>query len=214
MKKGKDFQGKKLFGYDGDFYTYTGKLFDLCLVSVYWLLGCLPVVTAGASFCALYGAVTRSLRQDRDSVTRQFWRIYRQNLLPSLPLTLFYGGGGFLLLLNMGILHARTDSLWGAFFIALYGVLLAVFGAAACYAFPALSRFQMPFAWFLKLSFYMAVRHLPVSILLLAILGGAYLALLNQMALFWILPGAAAWAASALLEPLLDRHMPKEEEKE
>ena len=211
MKKSKDTAGRRLFDFDGNFYTYTGKIFDLIVVSVYWLLGCIPVITIGASFCALYAAVTKSVRHDRDSISKQFWHAYKQNLLPSIPLTLIYGGVIFAMLLNIGILDAKTDSLWGLFFIVLYAFTIVFFFVSACYVFPALSRFAMPTGWLVKLSFYMAVRHLPISILLFLLFAVSYLALLYQMALFLLIPGIVSFAASAMIEPLLERHVPKEE---
>lgn len=211
MKKSKDTAGRRLFDFDGNFYTYTGKIFDLIVVSVYWLLGCIPVITIGASFCALYAAVTKSVRHDRDSISKQFWHAYKQNLLPSIPLTLIYGGVIFAMLLNIGILDAKTDSLWGLFFIVLYAFTIVFFIVSACYVFPALSRFAMPTGWLVKLSFYMAVRHLPISILLFLLFAVSYLALLYQMALFLLIPGIVSFAASAMIEPLLERHVPKEE---
>lgn len=211
MKKSKDTAGRRLFDFDGNFYTYTGKIFDLIVVSVYWLLGCLPVITIGASFSALYAAVTKSVRHDRDSISKQFWHAYKQNLLPSIPLTLIYGGVIFAMLLNIGILDAKTDSLWGLFFIVLYAFTIVFFIVSACYVFPALSRFAMPTGWLVKLSFYMAVRHLPISILLFLLFAVSYLALLYQMALFLLIPGIVSFVASAMIEPLLERHVPKEE---
>ena len=89
MKNVKGNTEKKLFGFEGGFYTYTGKIFDLIVVSIYGLLGCLPVITIGASFCALYAAVAKSVRQDRGSISGQFWHAYRRNLLPSIPLRYF-----------------------------------------------------------------------------------------------------------------------------
>lgn len=213
MKNVKGNTEKKLFGFEGGFYTYTGKIFDLIVVSIYWLLGCLPVITIGASFCALYAAVEKSVRQDRGSISGQFWHAYRRNLLPSIPLTLIYGGVMFVMLLNIGILGAETDSLWGLFFMVLYALTFVFFLVSACYAFPALSRFDMPAGWFVKLSFYMTVRHLPVSLLLLALFAVSYLALLNQPALFLLVPGVVSCLSSVLLEPLLDLYMPREEEK-
>lgn len=91
------------------------------------------------------------------------------------------------MLLNIGILDAKTDSLWGLFFIVLYAFTIVFFIVSACYVFPALSRFAMPTGWLVKLSFYMAVRHLPISILLFLLFAVSYLALLNQMALFLLI---------------------------
>ena len=211
MKKQNKSFGKKMFDFDGNFYTYTGKLFDLLVVSVYWLIGCIPVITIGASFSALYAAVTKSVRHDRDSVSAQFWHAYKQNLISSIPLTLIYGGVIFLMLLNIGILHAKTSSLFGLFFIVLYTLVIVFFIVGACYAFPALSRFAMPSGWFVKLSFYLTVKHLPVSLVLLAMFAAAYLALLAQPALFLVIPGAVSCVSSYMIDPLLDRHMPEED---
>ena len=198
-----------MFQFDGNFYTWTGKIFDLILVSIYWLIGSVPIITIGASFAAMYAAVTRSVREDRGSVTSRFWSAYRKNLLPSIPLTLIYGGVLFLLLLNIGILRAKTTGLFGLFFMVLYFAVLVLFVISACYAFPALSRFDMPYGWFVKLSFYMTFRHLPISLILLAMFAAAYFALLAKPAFFIVIPGIVSCVSSTMLEPLLDKHMPE-----
>lgn len=209
MDKRRMFQ--ETFGYEGALYVYTGKIFDLMAASVFWLLGCLPVITAGASFAALYAAVSRSVRRDEGTVGARFWKSFRQNLRPSLPVWLGAGGALFLLLLNVGIISSHTESLTGLFFIVFYLLLTAFVVTVCCYAFPALSRFDMPGGWIVKLALYLTVRHLPTSLLLLALFAAAYLLLLWQPLLFFIVPGVAALSASALLEPVLERHMPSEE---
>ncbi len=211
MKKTGQSSERRMFDFDGNFYTYTGKIFDVMLVSIYWLIGCIPIITIGASFSALYAAVTKSVRCDRDSVTRQFWHAYKQNLVSSIPLTLIYVGVIFLMFLNIGILDARLRNLFGIFFMVLYALVIVLFIIAACYAFPALSRFDMPSGWFVKLSFYMTVKHLPVSLVLFGLFAVSYLTLLARPALFMVIPGAVSCVASYMIEPLLDRHMPKEE---
>lgn len=211
MKKAGQSSERRMFDFDGNFYTYTGKIFDVILVSIYWLIGCIPVITIGASFSALYAAVTKSVRHDRDSVSRQFWHAYRQNLIPSIPLTLIYVGVIFLMFLNIGILDAKLRNMFGIFFIVLYALVIVFFIIAACYVFPALSRFAMPSGWFIKLSFYMTVKHLPISIVLFAVFAVSYVALLAKPTLFMVIPGAVSCMASYMIEPLLDRHMPKEE---
>ena len=190
-----------------------GKIFDLMMASVLWLLGSLPIVTIGASNSALYAAVSRSVRMDIGTVPAQFWKSYRRELKSSLPVWIGFGTAAFLLLLNIGIVRNKVEGLAGIFFVMFYGFLTLLLIAACCYAFPALSRFDMPPGWIVKLSFYLVIRHLPVTVLLLALSAGAYLLLLWKIALVLIVPGAAMLAASFLIEPILARHMPKEEEK-
>lgn len=47
----------------------------------------LPLVTLGASAAALYYALAKSVRRGRGSPWREFFRSFRQNLLPGLGLT-------------------------------------------------------------------------------------------------------------------------------
>ena len=199
---------RQAFEFDGNFYTLTAKCFDLMALSLYWLAGCLPVVTAGASFSALYAAVSRSVRQDVGTVSQKFWTAYRRDLKASIPLGLLALGA---LLLNTGILLEKASGPAGLFFVLFYGLAALVLLTAACYAFPALSRFDMPVGWIVKLSFYLTFRHLPVSLLVLMLLAVSYLALLRAPMLFLIVPGMSALVSSFLIDPLLDRHMPRED---
>ena len=96
----------------------------------------------------------------------------------------------------------------GLFFMMFYGFLTILLIIACCYAFPALSRFDMTAGWIIKLSFYLTARHFPVSLLLLALFAGAYLLILWKVLLVVIVPGAAVLLASFLIDPILDRHMP------
>ena len=69
----------------------------------------------------------------------------------------------------------------------------------------------LPIWWIVKLSFYLTFRHLPVSLLVLMLLAVSYLALLRAPMLFLIVPGMSALVSSFLIDPLLDRRMPRED---
>ena len=105
--KRKQTETRRFFQFGGDFYAYSEKLFDLVALSVFFVLGSLPVVTMGASFSALYHAVVRSIRQSDGSVSHQFWRAWKRDLRQSLPVWLTVAGALFLLLLNVGILREK-----------------------------------------------------------------------------------------------------------
>lgn len=210
MKKSSGGRFDSFFGFDSPFYEWTSKAFDLLAISVFWFLGCLPIITIGASCSAMYAAVSRSVKQNIGHMSSEFWKAYRRDMKDSLPIWLAYAGAIFLLLLNIGILRELTSGLFGLFFMVLYAIVILLFIVACCYAFPALSRFDMPAGWIVKLSLYLTVRHLPVSLLLLLIFAAAYLLIFWQPMLVIIVPAVATLLASFLTDPILDRHMPKE----
>lgn len=46
---------QKLFNPDNPLMITVTQITDCIFLSMFWMLGCFPVVTAGASFAALYG---------------------------------------------------------------------------------------------------------------------------------------------------------------
>lgn len=201
-----------LFDYEGGFYHYTGKACDVMLLSLLWLLGSLPVITIGASFSALYAASSRSIRRNIGSVVSEYWKAYKREWKTSIILWLIFAGAIFMILWNMGIIWNITNGLIRLFLFMFYGLVLIIFIMAMCYAFPALSRFEMPWKWFLKLSFYMTFRNLHISIIMLMLLAAGYLIALSWPWMLILLPGLLAVTISSMMDPVLERHEPKEDE--
>ena len=74
---------------DSPFITAGMKATNLLILNFYWFVGCLPVVTIGASTIAAF-TVTMKMAEDREevSMTRQFWDAYRKNIKHGILLTL------------------------------------------------------------------------------------------------------------------------------
>lgn len=206
----RDYDGPgKLFENGSGFYYYTGKMFDMLAVSFLWLLGSLPVITVGASFSALYAAASRSIRQEEGSVGERFWKSYKRDLKSAILPWVLFAGAICLLLLNIGILWNLSDGLFRLFFVLFYGFCILLLIAALGYVFPAVSRFDMPAGWILKLSFYLTVRHLPVSLFLIVLTLAGYFLVLAVPVLVLVIPGVWAWLISMLVDPVLDQHLPQ-----
>ena len=201
-----------MFDYEGSFYHYTGKVCDIMILSILWLLGSLPVITVGASFSALYAAASRSVRRNIGSVVSEYWKSYKRELKKSMLLWGIFAGAIFILLLNLGIIWGITDGLFRLFLLMLYGMILSIVITAMSYTFPALSRFEMEWKWFIKLSFYMVFRNLHISVITFLLLGVGYVIALSWPWTIIVLPGLLATSISSMMDPVLERHEPKEEQ--
>ena len=118
-----------------------------------------------------------------------------------------------LLLLNLRILGTGDGNNalgWGA----LLG--LSLLAAAGVYICPILSRFTMKVRDIWKLAFVMAVRFLPLTILILAgaALGAAVQFYLLPIPALAIVPGAMTLAATWPVEKALRHYMPPKEEND
>ena len=118
-----------------------------------------------------------------------------------------------LLMLNLRILNAGEGSnalRWAT----LLGLL--ILAAASVYICPILSRFTMKVRDIWKLAFVMAVRFLPLTILILAgaALGAAAQFYLLPIPALAIVPGSLCLAATWPMEKALRHYMPPKEEND
>ena len=68
------FQG--LFNYDNPVWRFIGKLGDLVLLNLLWLICCIPVFTAGAATTAVYYVTLKLVRDDDGSTIKSFFHSF------------------------------------------------------------------------------------------------------------------------------------------
>lgn len=201
--------GRNIWGFDGSFMSFCDKLFDVMILGFLWILCSLPVITIGASNTALYYSIVKCIKNNEGYVTSAFFHSFRQNLVPATILWVIFAGVSFLMQLNIGILMEKANGYTGLFFIVLYALVGVYVVIAACYAFPALSRYDMPVGWILKISLYMGGRYFLTSLMLLVILVCLGVFIWNVPLLILFAPGPAVFLMSEFLERVLQKHTPK-----
>lgn len=76
-------------------FIQTGiKITNLLILNFFWVIGCIPIVTIGASTIAAF-TVTLKMTEGREglSMTTQFWSAFVKNLKHGVPLTLILLAG-------------------------------------------------------------------------------------------------------------------------
>lgn len=86
-----------LFNYDNPVWRFIGKLWDVLVVNILWIICSIPVVTAGASTTAMY-YVTLKLARDEDGYTiRSFFKSFKENFKQATAIWLIFLLTGMLL---------------------------------------------------------------------------------------------------------------------
>ncbi len=192
----------QIFNPNNGFFRVTGKLVDVVLLSLLWLVTSLPLFTVGPATAALYYAVVKDLRRgETESFVRLYFRSFRLNfkvgaltsLIVLAVIVLLYCVYCFVYLLAM-----TGEAGYMAYFAFL--VVLVVLAGWWSYLFPVLSRFTFGVGGLIGTCFRLALGHLPTTAAL-----GLLTALSAWACLrFWwpvaFLPALAALAASLLLE--------------
>ena len=200
---------KELLSPEGPVYSWLDKLGQMILLSLLWLVGCLPVVTIAASSTALYYAVMKSIRRGTGDAVKEFLRSYKMNLKRGIPITLIalvLGAGT-----SLNVRLSLAGQLPGNVLPVANGILLAVLVMMLVYVCPVMSRFDMKAKNVWKLSFVMAVRFLPFTIALAAGLAAVvYLQFyILPMPTILILPSAWCFVTTFPVEKALRKYMPE-----
>ena len=192
---------KGIFNPDNDLWRITGKLVDLFLLSVFWLVCSIPLFTLGPATAALYHTVVRCIRGDgRDSWTL-FFRTFRANFrVGALASLVVLAAGAFLFFLYSLLYQTAAYSRAGyVLFMAYYVFLLLPLGLL-CYLFPTLSRFELGVRGLLSNCAKLSIAHLPTTAALALLLYGTLYVCLNVPVAAAVLPAVLALAHSLLLE--------------
>lgn len=202
---------RNLFNPDGGLMITMTQLTDCIFLSLFWLLGCFPVVTIGASFAALYDASFRACRQGDKHSWKRFLYVFRSNwksgILPTVVflLILIPLAKGLVAVWNGAV--AGTVS-WMVFSGAAFAGVLAL--GILSVLFPMLSRFENRIGALLKNTVFLALANLPRTLGLGMINAAALLLCLRYVFPLFFLPALAAIISSLFIEPMFKPYMPQE----
>ena len=204
---------RSLFHPDNALIITVSQITDCIFLSLFWLLGCFPVITMGASFTALYDGVYHGFRQGDKHCWLRFWQSWRRNWKASLaPTAVFLAGA---LLLGKGLIALWNSAAAGRISWMLFsgGAFLGmpVLGILGL-LFPVLSRFENSFAGLLKNTVFLAMANLPRTILLGFLNAVTVLLCTRYVFPLFFLPAVSALISTLFIEPMLKPYMPVEED--
>ena len=209
---------RSFFNPESPFFRFTGRVLDIVVLSVLWLVCSLPIVTIGPASAALYYSCAKCLRHQESGPYRNFLSAFRQNLKTGIGATVV-----FLLLavlLDAGYLFlvmaaGAGGTVWGVVRI-MYLVLLVIPVSMVSCAFPLLSRFTYTVGGLLSNSLRLTFRHLPRTVAA----GALTVTAVVLTVLFWyygvmlLTPALCALLSTFLLEPVFRKYTPEEELEE
>lgn len=206
---------KGLFKPDSGLMIVMTQITDCIFLSMFFMIGCVPVVTTGASFAAMYDAVYRGFRKGEKNTWLRFLHVFKTNwkagIVPTLVFlaTVFGACYGMIQLWN-GAVAGTVD--WMLFAgVAFVAVVLA---GMLSLLFPMLSRFENSLSALLRNTVILALGNLPRTVVLGLINVAAAVLCVRFILPLFFLPALAALIGSLLIEPIFKPYMPQEEAAE
>ncbi|MCR5129717.1 MAG: YesL family protein [Lachnospiraceae bacterium] len=141
---------------DSPFMRFLSVLADLMILNFLTILGCIPVITAGASFTAMHYVLTKMVRNEEGYIARSFFHAFKQNLGQSIFIWIGMIGVTAALVMDWLILKSTPGQFSEVLVVLLYAAAIVVY-LIMLYVFPVLSRYHNTIRGTLKTAFSMAV---------------------------------------------------------
>ncbi len=159
----------KIFDQNSPFWKAMGRIFDVFVLNILWLLCCIPLFTIGPATTALFYSMFGIIRGDGGYVSRDFFKSFKQNFKQGLqlgiPLTLL----GLFLSADMYLSYHAGRGIY-SFFLFFFLVIFLLWIAVTLYVFPILSKFERTNKEILIWAFTSCIRHLPKTLYMMFVL--------------------------------------------
>lgn len=212
----------RFFSMDNKFFTFMNKVADLCILNIICLVCCIPIVTAGASITAMYYVTLKMVRNEEAYIVRSFFKSFKDNFKQATIINLIMIAVGAVLYLDLNVAQNMPGSA-GQIFHVIFMAFVIIYYVLFLYVYPILARFYNTIRNTIKNALFMAIRHLPYTVVmvliglcpLLLLFIGSYQIQSTLFALFLVMGfGVIAYCNSFFLVKIFDHYMPKEENEE
>ena len=206
----------RVFNYDNKFFRGISMLVDCVIISVCWMLMCIPVFTIGAASAAMYDTVHKTIRRDKGYVWSGFWKSFRENFKPATKAWLIHL---LILIVLGGDLYITSQALqagvsWGMLYIV-FLVMEALVAMWVIYTYAYIARFEQTIKLTLKNAALLAFANLPRTALILVVSIASVIAVGYVPFLVMVIPALATVSYEFVLEKVFRKVMnPEDLDKE
>ena len=193
------------------FFRFMECFGDLFFLNIALVISCIPIITIGAAFTALYSVTLKMVRNEEGGAFKDYWKAFVKNLIPATKVWA-------VVLAVLGVIYA--EYVWMLYstgtkanaLMVLIGVELLFLSFTMPLLFPLVARYENTTLNYFKNSFILSISRLGVWFrVFFAWIGPALLTLAKPQVLYyawyvWIflLCGVLAYSCSLVIRDLFD----------
>ncbi len=204
---------------DNKIFNFLGKIGDMFILNVMYLICCIPIVTIGAATTALYYNTLKMAENRESYVWKDFWKSFKENFKQSTIIWMILLIIGAVLGADVFLIRGMSEQL-GAMISVIVIVVFVFLALEVIYVFPILARFDNTVGNTMKNALYMSIRHLPSTIIILIIhalpVSLAFISLetfvKGVLVVLLFTVSILAYFESKLFTKIFSRYYPKDEE--
>ena len=182
------------------------RAFDCILLCIYWIIGCIPIVTIGTSTVALYHAADEVLHKQEGHISESFWRTYKNKFKSVILLWLIFMVIGAILVVDLQLtLGYWLDGLSAGWLLWVMCGLTAIYVVWLNYIFAYLARYDESWKVVIKKAIIMAGRELPWTVIMLVIFTLSAYVVYKLVFLMAVIPAIVVWFYAVIFERIFSK---------
>ncbi len=158
-----------IFSYDGPLVTFCTKIANMMLVSLMWVVCCIPVVTMIPASAAMFHTTTKIIRGRGSGIFRDFVRTFISNLKMGVILNLIVLASGFVLFTCVDF-GRQMEGIFGLVYMLIGMVLMLFWAMMILYLPPVLSRFEGKVTMYIRMALFLSSQRMVRSLGMLVLL--------------------------------------------
>ena len=143
-----------------------GRIFDVFVLNVLWLLCCIPIVTIGPATTAFYYAMINLVRGEEIYISQDFFRAFRDSFKQSLIAGLVLMAVGAFLVLDIYIAYKSGTGIY-TFFMVLFFIFFVLWCFVTLYTVPLIAKFDNSLKNTLIRAFTLSIKNFPQTLMML-----------------------------------------------
>ena len=201
------------FVIDSPVMRFLGRIGDIIILNLIFVVTALPVITVGTALSALYTVAMKLARGEDPSVLREYMRAFRRNMKPATICWLIMAAAGALIFLDFRLVGAFGGALYTVVRLLL-AMIFGVWMLTFLYLCPYIARFENTVFHSVKNALFLSAAHLPSTVMMLVISVGLIVVTLFTSRTFvigtigWFFAGfaAVAYVQSFLLSRIFAKY--------
>ncbi len=161
-----------VFSPDSIFIRTLTRISDVFILSIIYVISCIPIITIGASTTALYYTAITSISREDGYIFQMFWKSFKRNFKQSTIIWLITAAIGIILSTDVYFWFVswtqdKQKIAQPLLFVSV--VLLILYILIMTYLFPLQAKFDNKIGVTIRNAFLLAIKYFPQTLLLIAI---------------------------------------------
>ena len=156
------------FVIDSPVMRFLGRVGDILLLNIVFVVTSIPVITIGTALSALYTVAMKLVRGEDPAIIKEYLKAYKRNFKPATICWLFMAVIGVLLFVDFRLVAVFSGTAYTVMRLLL-AMILGIWLLTFLYLFPYIARFDNTIFNSMKNALFLSVAHIPSTLMMLGV---------------------------------------------